>query len=121
MKMRNLTADGDWTFGKGLQDYVQKNSEIALDISTYLKLWVGNCFWNLQAGINWTQYLDKNQGAQLLAAVQAAILARVGVTGINQLSVNLDPISRQITIEYNVQTVYTQSFQNSITIGATSA
>jgi hypothetical protein len=121
MKMRNLTATGDWTFGKGLQCYVVGQSAIELDIKTYLYLWVGNCFWSLQAGINYRQLLDKGQKDRLLAALQAGILGRFGVMGINQLSVNLDPQTRRISVAYDVSTVYTQSFKNSITLGAPSA
>lgn len=121
MKISNLTADGDFTFGAGAQNYLTGQRAIALDIKTFLLLWVGNCFWALQAGINWRQYLDKNQEAKLLAALQAGILARFGVMGINQLSVRLAPVTRHLTVSYDVSTIYTQRFQDSITIGAPSA
>lgn len=121
MKIRNVTAANDWLFGKGLQDYLTAQAAIALNIKTYLNLWVGNAFWSLQAGVNWRQYLDKNQEQQLLASLQTAILNRFGVTGINLLSARFDRATRQITVAYDVQTIYTQSFQDSITIGANSA
>lgn len=121
MKIRNLDSSGDWTFGKGLQSYLTGQAAIALDIKTYLNLWAGNCFWALQAGINWRQYLDKNQETQLLAGLQAALLGRFGVMAINQLSADLDPRTRAIVVTYDVQTIYTQSFQDSITIGAQNA
>lgn len=121
MKIRNLNAAGDWLFGKGLQDYLTGQAAIALDIRTYLLLWTGNAFWALQAGVNWRQYLDKNQEQKLLAGLQSAILDRFGVMGINLLSARLDPQTRNIIIDYDVQTIYTQSFKESITIGANSA
>lgn len=118
MKIRNLTAAGDWTFGKGVQCYLTGQDAIALDIKTYLKLWVGNCFWALQAGVNWRQYLDKNQKSRLLAGLQTAIMNRFGVMALNQLSANLNPITRNLVVTYDVQTIFTQSFQDSITLGA---
>lgn len=121
MKIRNLTATGDWTFGKGLQSYLTGQAAIALDIRTYLNVWTGNCFWALQAGVNWRQYLDRNQEAKLLAALQSVLLARFGVMGINLLSVRFDRLTRRLTVAYDVQTIYTQSFKDSITIGANSA
>lgn len=121
MKIRNLNDRGDWLFGKGLQDYLTSQDAIALDIKTYLKLWTGNAFFALQAGVNWRQYLDKNQESRLLAGLQSAILARFGVMGINLLTARLDPITRNLVVQYDVQTIYTQSFQDSITIGAQSA
>lgn len=119
MKMRNLDRAGDFTFGKGLQDYVTGQDAIALDIKTAIKVWTGNCSWALQFGVNWTQFLDKNQEPALLSALQALILSRDGVTGINQLSAVLERGSRHLTVEYDVATIYTQSFQDSIIIGAT--
>lgn len=120
MIIRNLTPAGDWTFGAGIQNYLTANAAIAQDISTWLKLWVGNCFFALQSGINYTQYFNKNQQAPLLAALQAGIASRDGVTGINQVSADLDPQSRQMTVTYNISTIYTQNFLQSITIGAPS-
>lgn len=121
MKISNLDGFGDFTFGKGLQNYLTAQNAIALDIKTYLKLWTGNAFWALQAGVNWRQFLDKNQEARLLAALQTAILGRYGVMALTQLSANLDPRTRNIVVRYEVQTIYTQSFQDSITIGAQNA
>jgi hypothetical protein len=118
MKIRNLTTSGDWTFGAGRQNYLQGQDAIAANIRTYLKLWVGNCFWALQAGVNWRQYLDKNQETRLLAGLQTAIMSRFGVMGLTQLSADLDRRSRVMVVRYTVSTIYTQSFQDSITIGA---
>lgn len=121
MKIRNLNSDHDFTFGKGAQSYLNGEDAIGEDIDTYIKLWVGNCFFALQAGINWRQYLDKGQKAKLLGALQQGILSRFGVMGINQILPILDPFTRRLTVTYDVQTIYTQSFKNSVTIGAHSA
>lgn len=121
MNIRALDLNGDWQFGNGVQSYLTGQAAIALNIKTFLLLWTGNCFWSLQAGINWTQYLDKNQEAQLLGALQAALLSLFGVVGINQLSVDLDRGTRRLTVSYDVATIYTQSFQDSITVGASNA
>jgi hypothetical protein len=121
MKIRNLTVGGDWTFGKGLQSYLTGQAAIAEDIKTFLLLWTGNCFFALQAGINYRQFLDKGQKAKLLGALQTAILARYGVMGINQLDAVLDPNTRHLVVTYDVVTVYTKSFKDSISAGAPSA
>lgn len=121
MKIRNLTLDGDFTFGKGVQDYLTNQAAIALDVKTAIKVWTGNCSWALDFGINWTQFLDKGQQANLLAALQTLILSRPGVVGINQLSADLNRASRRLTVKYDVQTVFTQSFVDSIQIGASLA
>jgi hypothetical protein len=121
MKTRALDRGGDWTFGAGLQNYLTGADAIAQDVQTALKSWTGNCFWSLQDFVNWTQFLDKNQEAQLLAALQNVILNRFGVVALNQLSAVLDRATRQIVVTYDVTTIYTQSFQNTIAIGVTNA
>lgn len=121
MKIRNLDANGDFTFGKGLQNYLTGQAAIALDVRTFVKLWAGNAFWALQEGINWRQYLDRNQQANAQAALQAGILGRNGVVGVNQISVQLDRQARRFTIKYDVATIYTQSFVDTVTIGTPNA
>ncbi len=121
MKIRNLDSAGDFIFGRGVQSYVTGQAAIALDIKTYLKLWTGNAYWALQAGINWRQYLDRNQKARLLAGLQTGIMGRFGVMALNELSADLNPRTRRIVIRYDVQTIFTKSFQDSITIGAQNA
>ena len=37
MKMRNLDENGDWTFGKGLSNYVYSQDSIILDVQTALR------------------------------------------------------------------------------------
>ncbi len=116
MKIRNLTPDGDFTYGKGLQNYLTGNAAIALNIKCYLKLWVGNCFWALQAGINYAQLLDKGRKKQLVTALEQGIQTRYGVMGVNQLEVDFDEQTRDLTVTYDVATIFTNTFKQSITL-----
>lgn len=105
MIVRALSQSGDWLFGKGLNDY--KANQLALQqlIQTNLSMFLGDCFFATNVGIDWFNLLGgKNQLAVNLA-VNAAILNTTGVTGILQTSINLTD-SRRLTIMYNVQTVY---------------
>jgi hypothetical protein len=121
MIFRNLDRNGDWVYGNGVQAYLTGQKAIEKDVKTFLLLWTGNCFWALQAGINWRQYLDRGQQPALLAGLQTGILARYGVMGINQLDAGLDRATRGFFVKYDLATIYTQSFQDSITVGAPSA
>lgn len=103
---RAIDSNGDWLFGKGKNDYITNNAEIAQDIQTRLLSFLGDCFFDATAGIDWFNFLSgsKNQNA-LNLAVNSTILNTAGVQGMIQLSVNLSSV-RIFNVQYRVQTVY---------------
>lgn len=112
MLVRSLSSTGDWTFGAGLSNYKSGNLAVAQNIQTRLSSFLGDCFFDTEAGIDWNTFLggSKNQLA-LNLAVSAVILNttdadNLNVVGINQLSINLDSTTRKISISYQVQTTY---------------
>jgi len=105
-RVRALDAAGDWLFGKGSQDYLTANAEVVQDISTRLYCFLGDCFFDQGAGINWLLFLGSKNQVGLNLAVNATILNTPYVTGILQLSILLDPTTRNLTIVYRVQTVF---------------
>lgn len=115
MKFRNLDNNGDWTFGKGLNNYVERNSAIGLNIKTRILSWLGDCFFDVDAGIDWINRLgSKNQRALLELDLRNQILQAEGVTGILEFSTNLN--GRNFTADYSVQTVYSKSYTDSIEV-----
>lgn len=107
MLVRSLDTDGDWKFGASLNDYLTNNFAVAQSIKTRCSSFLGNCFFDLGAGINWFGYLGgTNNELALNLAIAAVILNTENVTGIIQLSVNLDRVSRAFTVVYRVQTTY---------------
>lgn len=120
MIFRNLDANGDWTFGQGLSNYAKAELAIDLNIKTRILSWVGNCFFDLPAGIDWLTRLDKGQQQNLVNDLTALILQSYGVVAVNSIGYNLDA-ERVITVTYNIQTIYTRAFQSSVssTVGAT--
>lgn len=118
MIFRQLDASGDWAFGKGLQNFAQNEEAVSLNIKTFLKSWAGNCFFSLQSGINWQRFLDKGQKENLLGALQAGILQQFGVVGINSVDVTLDAGTRHAIITYDIQTIYSQSFKDEVSLAA---
>lgn len=116
MIFRNLDSAGDWCFGKGLNDYTNQNKAIGLNIKTRLQSWVNDCFFALTAGIDWYNRLgSKNQKALLEQDLRRVILQSEGVTGI--LSFDTVLVGRTFTANYSVQTQFSQSYQDSITVG----
>lgn len=107
MIVRALNSSGDWTFGAGLNNYKSARAAVAQDIQTRLSSFLGDCFFDLGAGIDWLNFLggSKNQLA-LNLAISAVILNTEGVTSMVQLSSNLDPVTRNFSVSYTVGTVY---------------
>lgn len=106
MRVRALDANGDWTYGKGLNDYVTQNRAVAQNIQTRLLSFLGDCFFDLGAGIDWFTFLGGKDQLSTNLAVSAVILNTTDVTGIRQLSIVLSPTTRKLTIQYKVQTTF---------------
>ena len=117
MFIRNLDKDDDWVFGNGLSDFVYKDAAISLNVKTRLYSWLNDCFFDLNAGIDWLNRLgSKDQRKLLELDIRRIILTSEGVTGI----VNFDTVlnsQRQFTGRYNIKTIYSPSYQDSITLG----
>jgi len=105
MRVREIDSSGDWLFGKGQNDYLTANPAIAQNINTRLGSFLGDCFFDLKAGIDWFNQLGAKDQTALNLSISAVILNTVGVTGILQLSANTDPRTRRFTVVYKVATV----------------
>lgn len=105
MIVRAIDNTGDWLFGKGKNDYKSKNDAIAQNIQTRLQSFLGDCFFETTAGIDWFGFLGGKDQIALNLAISATILNTENVTGIKQLSINLTA-ARLFVVSYNVQTTY---------------
>lgn len=118
MIFRNLDANGDWTFGNGVSNYVTDDLAIGLNIRTRLLSWVGDCFFALNAGIDWANRMGrKNQSGLLEADLKRIILQSFGVTGLTKFSTVLTA-ARRLDAEYDVNTIFSRSYRQSVTQGA---
>jgi len=106
-KFRSLDVNGDWTFGLGAQGYAQNVQALKYDLQTRLRSWMGDCFFDLQMGIDWKNLLGNfSSQNNLLFALRTLILSTQGVMSINSLDIVNDPIGRDLSLTYNVDTVY---------------
>lgn len=113
MIFRNLTELGDWTFGRGKQDFTSRNRAVGLNIQTRLNSWVGDCFFDQNAGIDWLNRLgSKNQKAILELDLRRVILETDGVTDI--LSFDTIYTDREFTASYTVKTIYTGQISSTL-------
>lgn len=115
MIIRATTATNDWLFGKGLQDYFVNEAAIEANIRTKLLEWVGNCPFNLPAGIDWKNRLDVGQQANLVVEIKQLILQCYGVVSILTFEAAFSGATRIDVITTTIQTIYSPSAQLTIT------
>lgn len=103
MIVRAIDINGDWEFGKGKNDYKRNRDALAQMIQTRLLSFLGDCFFDLAAGIDWFNLLGGKDRTALELAISTTILNTQGVTGLLLLAINETP-NRLFTIRYRVQT-----------------
>lgn len=108
MIVRALDSDGDWTFGKGRNNYLKDNAAVAQVLDLRVSMFLGDCFFALNEGIDWTNRLGSKDELALNLDIAARILNTPQVTGLLQLSTNLNRGTRGFTASYEVQTVYSR-------------
>lgn len=115
MLFRNLDADGDWQFGAGFSSLASAQKAIGLNIKTRIQSWVGDCFFDMAAGIDWVNRLgSKNQRTLLELDLRRIILQSQGVTGLVEFTTNM--VGRAFTANYTVNTIYGQQYQDIISV-----
>ena len=116
MIFRNLDENGDWTFGKGKNNYLTKNDAISLNVKTRILSWLRDCFFNMNAGIDWLNRLSKNQNELLESDLVELIAKTDNVTGITSISTSFDALERIFNINFSINTVYTQDYEDKIEV-----
>lgn len=105
MIVRAITDTGDWTFGKGRNDYKVNSAAVAQNIKTRLQSFKNDCFFAAQDGADWWNILGGKSLLAIQLAVTSIILNTDGVTSIVSLSISLDK-SRNAVVKYEVTSVY---------------
>lgn len=106
-KFRSLDVNNDWTFGLGLQGYAPDLKGLMFDLQTKLRCWIGDCFFDMQMGIDWKNLLgDLGSKDSLLLSARTRILKTPGVLRINSLEIINDENIRDLSLTYNIDTVY---------------
>ena len=118
MKIRALSSTGDFTFGSGNANYATEERAIAQNIASQIRSWKNDCFFDFEAGIDWLNRLDKGQKDNLMNDIKILLIQTEGVVKISSVSVNENRDTRALTMTYNVDTIYSQNFTNSLAIAA---
>lgn len=107
MIVRALDSDHDWTFGKGRNNYFKNQDALIQNINTRLNSFLGDCFFDLAAGVDWFNLLGGKSVPAIELAVSTIILNTEGVTQILQVNIDLDSVTRALNISYSINSVYT--------------
>lgn len=118
MIFRQLTALGDWTFGKGINGYARDEAAIELNIKTRLLSWKGDCFFALDDWVDWLSRLDKNQVTNLNNELKLVILQSFGVVSVNSFFGVLNPLTRFYDVTFNIDTIFGKNFLNKLALEA---
>lgn len=104
MRVRAIDIDHDWLYGKGQNDYRVGTQAIVQNIDTRLYSFLGDCFFDTTAGIDWFNLLGAKDQTALNLAIAAVILNTAEVTSLVLLSINLDHVTRNLSVQYTVNT-----------------
>lgn len=96
--------NNDWTFGKGLQNYKSGLDAIIQNVETKLKEWKRNCFFNVDGGVDYENYLDIGTKDFLDLDIKRVILQSEGIIIINSFVSSIT--NRDYNCQANVKTIY---------------
>lgn len=106
MKTRALDANKDWQFGRGLQSFVTEKNALKQNISTRLKSWKNDCFFAMDDGVDWQNFLDIGKKTLLDLDIKRVLLQTEGVLRISSYTSTLNTAARAATISATVATVF---------------
>ena len=117
MIVRRLDKNHDWSFGSSLASYAKESEAIAQCVKTALLSFEQDWFLDEEHGIAWFNYFVKNPNVSAMEAeVKRAVLEVEGVPTLNELSLQLDTISRELIITVRYTDIY--NIQNTVVSNA---
>ena len=118
MKFRALDSSGDWQCGAGLQSYFNEEQAVSTDIKTALKVFLGECFFALDFGVDWWNLIGARAGAEqnIILQCRQMIASREGVTKINRVDAVLNRNTRRLSVSYNINTVFTRNLTGEVAV-----
>lgn len=120
MIFRNIDPfTNDWTFGSGVSNYARNEDAINLNIKTRLLFFLNDYFAAMDQGIDWMNLIGgKNPQARanIILQTRATLIATADVVRVNSVDSSMDSVTRNLTVSYNVDTIFTRNLTNSVVI-----
>lgn len=105
MIVRGLDENHDWTFGRGRNNYKSGKLAQAQVIKTNLLMFINDCFFALQLGIDWFNLLGNKNIVGVNMAQRASLLRTPEVLSIESAESSFDSITRELSSVYRVNTL----------------
>lgn len=107
-RVRKLSPSGDYLFGNSLSDfYINEPAVVGQNVETRLLLWLGEWYLDISQGTPYMQgILGKYSQEQADTIIQDEVLSTDGVVGIQNYQSIFDPDNRQLSINFNLDTIY---------------
>ena len=102
MIVRGIDGSGDWLYGKGKNDYKTGLEAIKQNLSTRILSFLGDCFFDTNAGIDWFNLLGAKNQLAIELAVSAVILNTENIVSLEELTITRNA-ARQLTISYQAE------------------
>ena len=117
MKIRAIDENGDWVFGNGLGSYKEDIDAISQHITTRLREWYNDCWFNTNAGID---FPNRTQSPDVLEIdIKTIIVETDGVVGLDNFTATF--VGREVFVTFTALTIYSESVQNTINLQLTNA
>lgn len=104
MIIRANDSLNDWKYGRGRADYLKDEDALKQNLKTRIASWKRDCFFDLDAGIDYNNYLDIGTKYFLDLNVKQVILQTPDVIKINSYESTI--VDRDLTITANIYTIY---------------
>lgn len=108
MIIRCIDSDGDWAFGNGKSAYKANLLALSQNLKTKIQEWVGDCFFDNDAGIDWNNRLaNRSQAKPLQNEIKSLMVKVDGVTDVVSLDLNFSSLTRNLRLDYSIKTIFT--------------
>ncbi len=108
MRVRKLTADGDYSFGNSQADFwINDPAGIGQNVKTRLLLWLGEWYLDISLGTPYMQGILGKYSKQIAdTTIQDQVLSTFGVTDIRNYTSTLDPDTRELSVQFTIDTIF---------------
>lgn len=107
-RVRAVDVNNDWQFGKGRNDYKYDLNAVSQNIKTRLQEFLGDCFFNQNAGVDWFNLMGSKRKLELNLSLSSIILNTQYVTAIVSFNFSVDQ-SRNAILNYEILTIFGSS------------
>lgn len=117
MTFRQISTAGDWQFGQGRGSYFTREKAIAANIRTSMLFFLNDYFAAMNFGIDWWNLLGaKNPTARnnILLETRRMLASCEGVVRINSVEAVMDDVTRDFTVYYNVDSIYSRGIVGAV-------